>query len=136
MPQTSSEVETFQTPLSACKKKTVGPGFTRTAAHSVPDTVAQLNLTMVAPVGRAFRMVALLHRPVADAEDVEELLVLVLVVGLAVGEVELLDEQPVAPIIAIPAAAVTTSVLLTLEPEIIRNPSFVSTEATIVATKQ
>src|SRR4051812_41596187 len=39
-----------------CKKKTVSPGLTRAAAHSVSPTFAQLNSCMVAPPGRADRI--------------------------------------------------------------------------------
>ena len=38
------------------KKKTVLPGLTRAAAHSVSPTFAQSNLSMVAPPGRADRI--------------------------------------------------------------------------------
>jgi hypothetical protein len=38
------------------KKKTVSPGLTRAAAHSVSPTFAQLNSCMVAPPGRADRI--------------------------------------------------------------------------------
>jgi hypothetical protein len=39
-----------------CKKKTVSPGLTRAAAHSVSPTFAQVNSCMVAPPGRADRI--------------------------------------------------------------------------------
>ena len=38
------------------KKKTVSPGLTRAAAHSVSPTFAQVNSCMVAPPGRADRI--------------------------------------------------------------------------------
>ena len=38
------------------KKKTVSPGLTRAAAHSVSSTFAQVNYCMVAPPGRADRI--------------------------------------------------------------------------------
>ena len=38
------------------KKKTVSPGLTRAAAHSVSPTFAQLNSCMVAPPGSADRI--------------------------------------------------------------------------------
>jgi hypothetical protein len=39
-----------------CRKKTVAPGLTRAAAHSVSPTFAQLNSCMVAPPGSADRI--------------------------------------------------------------------------------
>jgi hypothetical protein len=39
-----------------CKKKTVSPGSTRAAAHSLPPTSAQVNSLIVAPLGSAARI--------------------------------------------------------------------------------
>ena len=39
-----------------CKKKTVSPGSTRAAAHSLPPTSAQVNSFIVAPAGSAARI--------------------------------------------------------------------------------
>ena len=74
-----------------CKKKTVSPGLTRAAAHSVPSTVAQSNFSMVAPLGRADRIAseeqsALVLEPVA--------LVVALLLGLVAPELG--DEDPQA----------------------------------------
>ena len=61
-----------------CKKKTVSPGLTRAAAHSVSPTFAQLNSCMVAPPGRADR-IACEEQSALGLESVE------LVVGLLFG---------------------------------------------------
>jgi len=50
------ESRTFHLVPFHCKKKTVSPGLTRAAAHSVSPTFAQVNSCMVAPPGRADRI--------------------------------------------------------------------------------
>ena len=73
-----------------CKKKTVSPGLTRAAAHSVSPTFAQVNSCMVAPPGRADRIACEEHSALV-LEPVE------LVVGLLLGvSLEFDEEDPQA----------------------------------------
>jgi hypothetical protein len=69
-----------------CKKKTVSPGLTRAAAHSVLPTFAQVNSCIVAPPGRADR-IACEEQFALVLEPVE------LVVGLLLGVPFEFDEE-------------------------------------------
>ena len=73
------------------KKKTVSPGLTRAAAHSVSSTFAQVNYCMVAPPGRADR-IACEEQSALGLESSE------LVVGLLLGvsALEFDEEDPQA----------------------------------------
>jgi len=48
-----------------CRKYTVGPGFTRAAAHIVGEAMAHWYLSMVEPAGSAARMETSVHSPAA-----------------------------------------------------------------------
>jgi hypothetical protein len=69
VPQTLSAVDTFQAPLVVCRKNTLGPGFTRAAAHIVGEAIAQSNLSMIDPAGSAATMEAFVHSPAAWEAD-------------------------------------------------------------------
>jgi hypothetical protein len=56
VPQTLWESSAFHLLPFHRRKKTVSPGLTRAAAHSVSPTFAQLNSCIVAPPGRADRI--------------------------------------------------------------------------------
>jgi hypothetical protein len=73
-----------------CKKKTVSPGLTRAAAHSVSPTFAQVNSCMVAPPGRADKIAC-------EEQSALKLETFELVVGLLLGvSFEFDDEDPQA----------------------------------------
>jgi hypothetical protein len=67
------------------KKKTVSPGLTRAAAHSVSPTFAQVNSCMVAPPGRADR-IACNEQSALVLEPVELVMALLLGVSFEFGE--------------------------------------------------
>jgi hypothetical protein len=67
------------------KKKTVSPGLTRAAAHSVSPTFAQVNSCMVAPPGRADRIACEEHSALV-LEPFEPVMALLLGVSLEFDE--------------------------------------------------
>ena len=91
VPQTLPESSAFHLVPFHCKKKTVSPGLTRAAAHSVSPTFAQLNSCMAAPPGRADR-IACEEQSALGLESLE------LVVGLLLGvsALEFDEEDPQA----------------------------------------
>ena len=90
VPQMLWESSAFHLVPFHCKKKTVSPGLTRAAAHSVSPTFAQVNSCMVAPPGRADRIACEEHSALG-LELVE------LVVGLLLGvSLEFDEEDPQA----------------------------------------
>jgi hypothetical protein len=76
------------------KKKTVSPGLTRAAAHSVSPTFAQVNSCMAAPPGRADR-IAWEEQSALVLESVELVVALPLAVSLVVS-LEVEDDDPQA----------------------------------------
>jgi len=93
-PQTLSAADTFQAPLVDCRKYTVGPGFTRAAAHIVGEAMAHWYLSMVDPAGSAARMDDSVHSPVAEAAEPAD------VVALAATELEGVPWVGVADVVA------------------------------------
>jgi hypothetical protein len=112
VPQTLSESSAFHLVPSHRKKKTVSPGLTCAAAHSVPLTVAQSNFCMAAPLGRAFR-IASEEQSALVAEPVElEVGVLLDVLGLGLDDADG-DGDPQAERASTPTTGTTISLRTT-----------------------
>lgn len=122
-PQTLSAADTFQAPLVDCRKYTVGPGFTRAAAHIVGEAMAHWYLSMVDPAGSAARMDDSVHSPVAEAAEPADVVALAAtelegVPGVVVADVlvplEESDEHPVSNASPMPPKTTRSAVLLTV----------------------
>lgn len=120
VPQTSSDMETSQVEVPSPGGRTlVGPGSTFTAAHWVPPTSAQSNLTMVEPSGSAARIESVVHSAVIGA-------VVAVAVGLSVGAVSELDEHPATVSAAMPTPETSSADLRRMDVKDIGSPLRVS----------
>ena len=118
-------MDTFQAPLVVCRKYTVGPGFTRAAAHMLGEAIAHWNLSMADPAGSAARMDNSVHSPaLVEADESPD-------VGAFVGASELdwppwvgvadvvvslvdADEHPVSNASRVPPQPMRSDTLLTV----------------------